>query len=316
MAHMDKQKHYRPQYRSLFWPMILIGVGTTWMLHNIGIFTGENLSVFGKIWPLLLIAIGIDFMFGRKSPSRGASIGLAFVGFFLALMYVGPSIGWGYTVERINTTFDVPLENTEHLRLNIDAGVETVTISPLIDSNNLIEGDIWHVGELIVDVDEDEDSGQTIVAVEEDGFSFNLNFSSDDAGWNFNINPEIPLAVDFSGGVGTTTMNLSDFHLTDLVLDMGVGSLDMTLPEPQDSYTVDISGGVGEVDIDVPDNAAIKAIISTGIGNADLPSNLIQIEGDDGFIGEEGTWQTANFEQAEQTITIIFDGGIGSLQLH
>ena len=80
---------------SLFWPMVLIGVGTVWLLTNIGVFKAENIVVLARLWPLLLIVAGLDLLFGRSSPNLGAIIGIATVVGVLLLMLVGPSLGWG-----------------------------------------------------------------------------------------------------------------------------------------------------------------------------------------------------------------------------
>lgn len=315
MEHQEKRKHRR-RYQSLFWPMLLIGVGTAWILYNIGIFTGANIAVALQLWPLLLIVIGLDIIFGRKSPSRGATIGLAFVGLMLAIMYIGPSIGLGSGAERTLTNIEVHRDGTEALSLEIEAGMENVMINPLIDSNNLVEADLWHLGELDMDVFEDDGKKFVQIRQKEFAFNFGLDLGNDgNSGWAINVNPVAPLSLDFEGGVGHIEMNLEAFNLTDLNLDMGVGSLDITLPSPQQSYDVDVSGGIGEVKLDIPDDAEIQVIVSTGIGSTDLPSNLLKVRGEDEGISEDGTWQTEGFELADRRITIYFDGGIGSLDI-
>ena len=67
MAKIDVE---RQGYRSLFWPIILIGVGLIWLLGNFGIISGANLAVLFRLWPLALIVIGLDLLFGRQSRSE------------------------------------------------------------------------------------------------------------------------------------------------------------------------------------------------------------------------------------------------------
>jgi hypothetical protein len=315
MEHHEKRKHHR-RYQSLFWPMILIGVGTAWLLVNIGIFTAENISVALQLWPLLLIVIGIDIIFGRTSASRGATVGLAFVGLMLAIMYIGPSMGLGGNVERNNTKFDIPFDGAETLTLNIEAGIDSVIINPLTDSNNLVETELWHFGD--IDIEVNSNNGDKAVTIQQQDISFNFGLDlghDENSGWTINVNPDIPLAVDFEGGVGHTQMDLSSFELTDLDMNMGIGALDITLPVPQHSYAVDINGGVGEVALNIPVETAVQIVASTGIGSIDLPTNLIQVDGEDELLGADGTWQTEGFDQADNRITINYDGGIGTLKI-
>src|SRR5690606_8444032 len=108
--------------------------------------------------------------------------------------------------ERTNTTFDVPRDGAENLQLNIEAGIDRVVINPLTDSNNLIEADIWHYGE--IDTDIFDNAGEKSVKVEQkSSFVFGFDFfGHEETNWQFNINPSVPLAIDYNGGVGETTL--------------------------------------------------------------------------------------------------------------
>jgi len=55
---MGESVKYRGGYRSLFWPIVLIGIGVVWLLGNLGILTGANLVVLFRLWPLVLIVVG------------------------------------------------------------------------------------------------------------------------------------------------------------------------------------------------------------------------------------------------------------------
>jgi len=78
---------------------------------------------------------------------------------------------------------------------------------------------------------------------------------------------------------------------------------------------VQIESGVGEVNIDVPDDAAIQVSINSGIGGVDVPDWLIAGGQDDSVVGVDGTWHTDGFADAENTIIIVVEGGIGSVNL-
>src|SRR5512135_1019645 len=83
----------RPRgYRSLFWPMILIGVGVVWLLGNLGILPANSLYLLANLWPLLLIGIGADLIFARRLPLVGAIIGLVLVAVVVVVLLIGPSL--------------------------------------------------------------------------------------------------------------------------------------------------------------------------------------------------------------------------------
>ena len=47
------------QYRSLFWPILLIGVGVVWLLGNLGYIPMPSLRMLIRLWPLILIVITV-----------------------------------------------------------------------------------------------------------------------------------------------------------------------------------------------------------------------------------------------------------------
>jgi len=82
----------RFEYRSGFWPIILLGVGTIWLLGNQGYI--PEFYIFGMVslWPLLLIGAGIDILFGRHSFWIGALIGLAMLAIAAGLLVTRPDM--------------------------------------------------------------------------------------------------------------------------------------------------------------------------------------------------------------------------------
>ncbi|MHB8089227.1 MAG: LiaI-LiaF-like domain-containing protein, partial [Anaerolineaceae bacterium] len=43
-----------PRYRSLFWPILLVGVGIVWLLSNLGLIQQISLGSILKFWPVVL----------------------------------------------------------------------------------------------------------------------------------------------------------------------------------------------------------------------------------------------------------------------
>ena len=43
------------RYRSMFWPVILIGVGVIWLLSNLGLLPAASIAWLLNLWPLILI---------------------------------------------------------------------------------------------------------------------------------------------------------------------------------------------------------------------------------------------------------------------
>ncbi len=82
-----------PRRRSFFGPLLLIGIGTLWLLGTFGVISVGNLWVLLRLWPLLLIAAGLDLLFGRLHPLISALISLVTVGLAVAAVLFAPQLG-------------------------------------------------------------------------------------------------------------------------------------------------------------------------------------------------------------------------------
>ncbi len=332
----------RQGYRSLFWPIVLIGAGVTWLLINAGVLSGQNLAVLFRLWPLILIVVGVDLLVGRRSPLVGAIIGLSTVVLLVGLMLVGPSVGLsGPSLEIVTANYSVPLAESDSAEVNLSSGIGELTIGALNDSRNLLEAEIAHTGEMIF---EDNEAAARVIELREqetaDVFGANflnglVNSSSENADgtyWEVDLSPDVPLDLNISTGVGKSRINLTGLLLTAFDLNTGIGEVSLQLPASETHYPVsinsgvgstrisiadgasvslNISGGIGEVVLDVPDSAAVRVEGSSGIGNIDVPGHFQRVTDND----DDPIWETAGFNAADQRITVNFDGGIGNLTI-
>src|SRR5512135_1481317 len=122
----------RPRgYRSLFWPIILIGVGVVWLLGNLNLLPANSLYWLGNLWPLLLIGIGADLIFARRLPALGALIGVVLVAIVLLVLFLGPSVGLPQPSAPEYKTFTVPGGGLTSATVRLDLSSYSTTINPL-----------------------------------------------------------------------------------------------------------------------------------------------------------------------------------------
>jgi hypothetical protein len=327
--------------RSLFWPFILIGVGVVWLLSNMGILQPASLSVLFRLWPLILIVIGIDLLFGRRNPMIGTLLGVGAVILVVALMLVGPALGWTQGAEVKEGTYTAELDDTTSASITLDLAVADTSVKSLDDSTLLFDANVRYIG----DIDFTESgTTQKIVTLSNRNTNANnfWNFgwfgSQPDLRWDVGLSKAIPLDLEVNSGVSNATLELADLQLTGLDVNAGVGNMNISLPAGEgESYTVNlnsgtgqidvdvasgaainfiIKGGVGEVTLDLPDDAAVRVDASTGVGEINLPGSYNRTGGDsEKFVGDSGVWQTDNFENTDQKITVEFDGGVGGLTI-
>jgi hypothetical protein len=310
----------RSEGRSLFWPLVLIGVGLVWLLSNIGILQPASIGVLFRLWPIILIIIGLDLLFGRRSPALGTLIGVGGMALVIILMLVGPSLGWATAAELKEGSFNEVRGDANSATVILDLSVASTNVQALTDSNNLFEADLRYVGNISFNVTGSE-TNKTVSLSQESNQQSNFNFwdfgffssSDQDLHWNVGLNPEVPINLRVNGGVGSTTLDLNDLTLTGLDVNSGVGSLILSLPAAVTSYDVSIDGGVGSVTLDVPNDAAMRITVDTGLGGVSLPSNFDRVSGDS---DNSGVWETSGYRSAEQQINIDYNGGVGSLTVN
>lgn len=340
---MSNSQTTHKRYRSLFWPIVLIGIGVIWLLGNLGVLTASGLLVLARLWPLLLIVIGLDLLFGRQSPVVGALIGVGAVALAVALMAVGPSLGLaGPSYDVQTATFSEPRDDATSVSVNLALAVGSAAIVPLADPANLFEADVRHLGELTFDVTGETGKTSKTIHLSENEVDHTSFFTPDlgifgaafdnrsELRWNIGLSPQVPLALTISGGVGDSELDLSALQLTSLNLNLGVGAVTLRLPAADAAYTATISSGVGAADIaiapgaaltltvsggvgattiDVPDGAAVRLEGEGGLGGMTVPGSLTLVSGD----GDNGVWESEGFSSADRRIEIIFNGGVGGL---
>ena len=154
--------------------------------------------------------------------------------------------------------------------------------------------------------------------------------------WDIALARGIPLQLRIKGGVGETDIDLSGLQLDDIKLQTGVGKIALTLPAQNASYDAAVSGGVGKTDIVVPmgshghldidggvgevivsvsSAATVRARASAGLGKVDMPASYIRKTQSDSLVGADGIWESADYAEADETLSIEFDGGIGRFEL-
>ncbi|MFN2274205.1 MAG: LiaI-LiaF-like domain-containing protein [Anaerolineales bacterium] len=330
---MRESEPYR--YRSLFWPVVLIGAGSLWLLSNLGLLPDWSWGMLWRLWPLALIAIGLDLLIARRSPVFGAFLALIVVGLLIAAIFLGSSLGLPQRTDIKIDRYGESLGMTREAAVEIDFSVGKGSLVALDGGQDLFTAEIAHLGELNYQVSGEETKS---ISLSESNFEPQLSWvdrtNGDDLYWNIGLSPRVPVDLDLHGGVGETDINLSGLQPTSLKIEGGVGKVILVLPATGQRYPVvidgdvgeidieieagalvdlDITGGVGEVKIDVPTDATVRLDASVDIGSVRVPSGYRLTEGGDEFIGESGVWESPGLGTGEPAISIRFEGGVGSL---
>jgi hypothetical protein len=215
----------------------------------------------------------------------------------IGLMLLGPSLGWAQGTEVKTASYSEPMGDVESAQVHLDLAVADAHVSAMSDADNLFEANVSYTGDMVFDVR--GESQKTITLSEENQFNQGVNFwdwnffDGNDLRWDITLNPDVPLDLDVSSGVGNSDLDLSDLQLTHLNVDSGVGSMNLNLPVMPDMYDVTISAGTGSIDIGIVEGSMLKLDINGGVGSVtiDVPdSAAVRIEGSTGVGMNRISW--------------------------
>ena len=266
---MEEKKQFG--YSSLFWPILLIGVGCIWLLANLGILPEVSWRFFLRLWPLVLVVIGLDIIIGRRSPAIGGLIGLGAVAAVIALVLLAPSLDLEPEIEFKTLSFSEPLEGATSARITLDLERYPTTVDSHSDSNSLIEAELDTFTDVNFSTRGAKTKSVNIDPVSDINFDFNwFDNAGQDAEWVIDLSPYIPLDLMVDVGSGSAALNLTDLELTDFEIDGGSGSVDLFLPSTYTQYSVNIDGSSGSFYIELESNSDIRAEINVESGSFDL----------------------------------------------
>jgi len=325
---------YRP-HRSLFWPILLIGIGLLWLLGNLGTIAAVNFPYLFRLWPLLLIFLGLDFLLGRRSHLVGVILGVVAVVVLVSLVVVAPSIGLERNVQVKTERFSAPLEDATAASIHLAFSDSAVEVGSLADPLQLIDARVRYIGSISFRVSGTEKKTVRLSRSEMDFLLFNPSYWDPGLNWEINLTPNIPLDLVVDGGSGKTRLDLSRLEITALKAFMASGPSEFTVPVngrpvqivvrgesgpmtwviPESaSLEMELDGGSGSIDIQLPASPAVQLEIrASGSGPINFPSEWIQTASGR---RQEGTWETPDYAQAARKIHIIItDAGSGSIHI-
>ncbi|HJW84670.1 MAG TPA: DUF5668 domain-containing protein [Anaerolineae bacterium] len=300
---------------SLFWPIVLIGVGVIFLLSNLGVITSNPWPTILNLWPVLLIVAGLDILLGRRSAGGlvGAILGLALVAFVLWVLLARPN--WpGLTfssAELKSQRVEAPLGDVQSADVNIDFASGNNRVYALGDSNKLIEGELSYYGDLRFDASASGSRANILVDTTANFTGFNFGFSQAGEKWDVGLNTRPTYYLDLNLGSGGASLDLSRLRLSGGVVDVGSGSVDLTLPA-SGTFRLQIDGGSGSLRVRLPRDAALRVEIDPGSGAFNPGARLQMISGPS---RTNEVYETDGFDAAQNAITLIIDGGSGSINI-
>lgn len=284
---------------SLFWPIILIGIGVGFLLDNAGLIVGNPLSLVALYWPVLLIVAGIDIIFSRTGwlgTLISALVGVAVAGGGLYAMTT-PGLAntppetlfvrsAGTHTERVA----YPLEGIRTARIDLNLRAGSARLQGLVDSPDLVDATVELAGRLVDTIERSGDSATVRLDTRPiAGNIFVLDWLLNR--WDVRLSPRPTLDLHLNVDSGTLNADLTALTLREVGLTQNSGSSTLRLPEGG-QYRLGLVVNSGSADVRLP--PGLPAQVRYNVNSGALSTSLTRVNGN----ARNGVYETPNFSQA------------------
>ena len=312
-------------YKKVFWGVILILIGSLFILKNLEIIY-FNWEMIFSMWPLLLILWGISILplkSGLKLILSLASIIIAFLvvdryeervydGFHLwdkdiEFQYKGDR---DWEDEEYNTyqwdndqKLTADYEDKEYASLDFDAGAGKFIISQTSEDK---------LATFIRKGKGGKYSMKTRTSGNKQYIDFQLKTKDFPKGDDYKnqvnliLHPEPVWDFDFDIGAAKIEFDLAEFKTKKVDIDGGASSIDLKLGDRYDKTIVEIDAGASELNISIPEESGCRVETSTFLSGKSF----------DTFedVGN-GNYETSNYKSAGKKIDIKIQAAISDIKI-
>jgi hypothetical protein len=341
------------RHRSIFGPLLLIGLGAVLLAVNLGLLESVQLLNLVRLWPLVLVGMGINLLFQRQ-PWVGNLTALLIVGGAVLFLFYAPRLNLSTPGgEMLVEDFSEPLgaAQSAEVNLNIDRGA--LLVAGQVNPGSLFDARVEHNQRVTFEARGETDKSITL-RLDAEPFEFFDFFSGAQISTTVGLAPGIPLDLDLNLGAGGGTLDLAALTLARLEASTGSGTLTLALPAgeyPSElrsgsggltvnvapdavlalsanvgsgritltlgegvTGTVELDAGSGGIVVNVPAGVGVQITADTGSGGIDLPEGYLRISGADSpGPGNKGTWQSPGFESAQLRLYLDIHVGSGGV---
>ena len=298
---MDAERHQR-----LVWPLLLILTGLLLLLNQLGVLSLSWYAIW-HLWPLVLVLIGLDILLNH---TRLGAVVFLVVSSAVILLAVALLPRLGHRASNLeDMALSHPVAGIESAEVRLQVGVGELTVSATEDAEHLYEALVTH----------DPSHTKIIHDVATEGDVARIRLRSEHqrspaggvAGdrWQVSLNAGVATHLRIDGGLNKIRLDLGGLRLSGLVVNMGVGEVQATLPS-RGAYEAAFDGGVGALTLVVPTDAMVRIRVDAGLGQVTVPARYAR---DGSYYVSEG------YERAQalgdDVIEIDIDGGIGAITI-
>lgn len=256
----------------LFWGILLVALASLLLLQKLGWIEG---NVWGYFWALALMFLGlwlISAYLKRNQPIEGEEVSIPLEGASSARVSIGH--GAGKLNLRAGAPAGVLLTGTFSNGLNVSTRRQHDRLS--VKLSNPPGFLAWSPG---VPLD-----------------------------WDIRLNADIPLQLEIDCGASASILDLSDLQVTELDLETGASSVEVTLPARAGATRAKIESGVSAIKISIPHEAAARIRVESGISAINIDQNRFLPQG-------KHIYQSPDYSTAANRIDLEIEAGVGAVDI-
>ena len=305
----------------------IITIGVVLLLNTTGVLPWGIWINFLKLWPLIFISIGISFIFSWSRLSR-------FIGGCITLLIFLGALFVSIFPQQLNVNFNIfnlesenknLVEKTQVIEVDEEdvENVDELNLSIDMSLGSLILTEDEDVAYLQVDSEYSTSLGEPEIISEVLENALNVQFKNPQRSTfvlgNNHAEHKFTLGTDelnrhlvIKLGAGNGVVQLEESYLESLSAEVGAGNLELTLAEdvlPLEEE-IDLKVGLGNLSLKLPSSVGFKINYKVGLGSLEVNGRDVE-----GAWNEDGTFESENFDDAEKTVVINIDVGLGNVDI-
>jgi hypothetical protein len=261
----------------LFFGVVIILAGALLLAINLGVIMTQAWTFF---WPGLIILAGVWFL-------------------------LRPTFYKNQTLEMAQSS--IKLDGAARGEIEFHHGAGRLQVDASARAGELYTGTF--TGGVTSDVRRSADGVNVVLNAPADlvfagpwGMAGNHGFE-----WKVGVTPEVPVKLHFHTGASESILDLSGLKATDVVVETGASSTELTLPANAGFSNVKVNSGVASMKIRIP--AGVGANIHVQSGLSDLKIDKSR------FVQEGEYYRSPDYATAVNKVDLFVETGVGSVEI-
>lgn len=307
----------------VIWPLILIFLGTVFLLQNTGYLPPNFWMNLWRLWPLVLVLIGIELLLAHRVPW------VALAALALAALLVGtvaintdlPAVAGinsqaGSSSSATSTTTQTSLGGANQAAVTVRFGAGALNVGPLTapqgdqlasmsysGPRQLAPEAHYTINRAGVGQLEYASSGRP-------GVGFPLPDSGSQAArMDLQLAPTVPItSFNVSTGAADAHIDLSQLRVNDVTMSIGAATAWLRFPAAAGLTTAHISGGASTITIEIPDGVAAQIQHQGGLTTLNVDQTRFPQVSD-------SVYRSPNYDTAQNKVDLSIETGVTTIQV-